>query len=155
MSIYCTSYDDAAAAERAVSRLLAAGIDGEHVRVLMGSPAHGDDPAGSFAGAVDAAAPVGTFAGQTSDHAMGAFAGDPHAQRHGSFATIDRETVTTYADHTRQVRDAGHHALKRLLVDAGLDEDAAERDVAALHEGRVLVLVRSDRPVDELLEATS
>jgi hypothetical protein len=34
----------------------------------------------------------------------------------------------------------GHRRVRRLLLDAGLDEATAERDVAALHEGRILVL---------------
>jgi hypothetical protein len=38
---------------------------------------------------------------------------------------------------------AGHHKVKRLLTDAGLDEAAAERDLNALHAGRVLVLVQA------------
>lgn len=40
-------------------------------------------------------------------------------------------------------RVAGHRKIKRLLTDAGLDEATAERDVDALHAGRVLVLVEA------------
>ena len=36
---------------------------------------------------------------------------------------------------------ASHHELERLLADAGLDAAAIAKDVAALHQGRVLVLV--------------
>lgn len=36
---------------------------------------------------------------------------------------------------------AGHRRIKQLLTDAGLDDGTAERDVDALHEGRILVLV--------------
>jgi hypothetical protein len=43
---------------------------------------------------------------------------------------------------------AGHHRLKNLLMDAGLDDDTAESDVRAAHDGRVLVLV-SLRAVSE------
>jgi hypothetical protein len=142
MTMHCTSYDSAAAAEEAVGRLIGEGVDREDVRVLMGAPAHGDEPAGSFAGTAGEAR--GTFAGQTEDSAMGSFAGDPHQRSHGSFATIDRETVTTFEGRAREVRDISHGRLKALLVDAGLDEEEAERDVQALHDGRVLVLV--DRP---------
>ena len=39
------------------------------------------------------------------------------------------------------MRVAGHRSLKRLLTDAGLDDATAERDVRALHAGRILVLV--------------
>jgi hypothetical protein len=34
----------------------------------------------------------------------------------------------------------GHRHVRRLLMEAGLDAAATERDIAALHEGRVLVL---------------
>jgi hypothetical protein len=36
---------------------------------------------------------------------------------------------------------AGHRRIKQLLTDAGLDDVSAERDLDALHEGRILVLV--------------
>jgi hypothetical protein len=39
-------------------------------------------------------------------------------------------------------RVVGHHKIKKLLTDAGLDEATAERDVNALHAGGVLVLVK-------------
>jgi hypothetical protein len=44
----------------------------------------------------------------------------------------------------RRAHDIGHRHLIRPLVDARLDEDTAERDVHALHDGRALVLVRGD-----------
>jgi hypothetical protein len=83
---------------------------------------------------------------------MGGFAG-PSATRHrGDFATIDRETLTTFeGGRTRRVDDIGHRHLIRLLVDAGLHEEAAERDVHALHHGHALVLVRGDETVEALL----
>jgi hypothetical protein len=152
MTTYCSAYEHHAAAEDGVERLLAAGVDGDDVRILMGAPNRDADPTGGFAGAVTADAPLGTFAGQTADHDVGGFAGRPAIQRRGSFATIDRETLTTFAGgRTREVHDIGHRRLIGLLVDAGLDEDAAERDVQALHDGRVLVLVRGDHDVEALL----
>jgi hypothetical protein len=48
--------------------------------------------------------------------------GDAAAGGEGVFANADRDVVVT-------------------LVDAGLDDSAAETDVRALHDGRVLVLV--------------
>jgi hypothetical protein len=70
---------------------------------------------------------------------MGAFAGG--VQRGGSFADADREVVTSYPGGVERMHVAGHHRVLRLLRDAGLDEGTAERDLAALHDGRVLVLV--------------
>lgn len=152
MTTYCSSYESHAAAEDAVERLLAAGVDGDDVRILMGAPDHDGDPTGNFAGSATGDAPLGTFAGQTDDRGMGGFAGRPATQRRGGFATIDRETLTTFeGGRIRRVHDIGHRHLVRLLVDAGLEEDAAERDVHLLHDGRVLVLVRGDEEVEALL----
>ncbi len=38
---------------------------------------------------------------------------------------------------------AGHRKIKKLLMDAGLDEATAESDVERLHAGRVLMLVEA------------
>src|SRR4051794_23853963 len=152
MTTYCSSYEHHAAAEDAVERLLAAGVDGDDIRILTGAPDHDSDPTGDFAGSVTADAPLGTFAGQTRDRGMGGFAGRPATSHRGGFATIDRETLTTFAGgHTRQVHDIGHRHLLALLISSGLDEHAAERDVQALHDGRALVLVRGDEAVQALL----
>jgi hypothetical protein len=152
MTTYCKSYEQHAAAEDAVERLLAAGVDGNDVRILMGAPDGDDDRTGGFAGSVTASAPLGTFAGLTSERGMGGFAGRQATQHRGGFATIDRETLTTFEDgRIRRVHDIGHRRLIRLLVDAGLDEDAAERDVQALHDGHALVLVRGDETEAALL----
>jgi hypothetical protein len=152
MTTYCSSYEHHAGADDAVERLLAAGVDGDDIRILMGAPDHDGDPVGSFAAAVAADAPLGTFAGHAGDHDMGGFAGRPASRHRGSFATIDRETITTVGDgRTRRVQGVGHRMLIGLLVDAGLDEEAAKRDVEALHAGRALVLVRGDEAVEALL----
>jgi hypothetical protein len=152
MTTYCSSYEHHAPAEDAVARLLAAGVDGDDIRILMGAPDHDSDATGNFAGSVSADAPLGTFAGDTGDHGMGGFAGRPATSQHGSFATIDRETVTTFGGvRTREVHDISHRRLIELLVEAGLGEDAAERDVHALHDGRTLVLLRGDEAVRRLL----
>ena len=71
------------------------------------------------------------------------------------FANADRDVVVSYSDGREHSRVAGHHRLKKLLMDAGLDDDAAESDVRALHSGRVLVLVTlgtvsEDRAADVL-----
>jgi hypothetical protein len=152
MTTYCKSYDDHASAEDAVERLLAAGLDGDDVRILTGAPDHDSDRTGGFAGSVRADGPLGTFAGLTSDRDMGGFAGRPATQHRGGFATIDRETLATFeGGGIRRNHDISHRHLIRLLIDAGLDEDTAERDVEALHDGRALVLVRGDVAAAALL----
>jgi hypothetical protein len=49
--------------------------------------------------------------------------------------------VVTHSDGMEQSRVAGRRELKKLLMDAGLDDATAEADVDALHRGRILVLV--------------
>jgi hypothetical protein len=103
------------------------------------------EAAGGFAGPVGPQTPVGAFAGEgpERDAPRGRFAGDAGSKREGVFGNADRDVVVTYSDGREHSRVAGHHTLKRLLVDAGLDEDSAECDVRALHDGRVLVLMTS------------
>ena len=145
MITLCRAYSNESEARAAVQRILAAGAVGEDVRVIMGEPERDarEAAAGAFAGMPGPA--VGTFAGAEADRrdAMGAFAGDTADMRRGGFADADRETVTSYPGGVARMRVAGHHDLKAMLVDAGLDEAAADADVRALHEGRVLVLVRT------------
>ena len=154
MSTYCAAFASDGEAAETVERLLAAGVPGDDVRVLMSAHRHDprDEPVGAFAGpGLGAGAPVGRFAGSQlrRDDAMGGFAGDPQSQPVGSFASIDRETVTTGAGAMRQVQDVSHHRLREMLMEAGLDEETAKRDVEALHHGRVLVLVRVPAGAEE------
>jgi hypothetical protein len=58
----------------------------------------------------------------------------------GSFAGVGGP-IATYDDGVRRVHVVTHRALERVLANAGLDADAVADDVAALHHGRVLVLV--------------
>jgi hypothetical protein len=161
MNALCKAYSNTADADRAVAALLAAGVPGGDVRLLMGAEVHDarSEAAGSFAGAVAADAEVGAFAGQGGDRmaAMGSFAGASAAGGEGVFANADRDVVVTHSDGEEHSRVAGHQQLKGLLVDAGLDEPTAETDVRALHDGRVLVLVTlgavSEDRAREVLEA--
>jgi hypothetical protein len=137
MPTLCRIYSSDADARAAVDELLAAGQSGADIRVLMGAHDHGDEPEGAFAGAGGA---PGAFAGEGGTAGSFGGAAEPH---HGGFGDIDRETVTSYQDGVPHVRIASHRNLRQLLVEAGLDPAAAEKDVAALHAGRILVLVRA------------
>lgn len=161
MNALCNAYANTADAYRAVQSLLAAGVPGGDVRLLMGAELHDArrEAAGGFAGAVAADAEVGAFTGEGGARSAptGSFAGNAAAGGgEGVFANADRDVVVTHSDGEEQVRVAGHHKLKSLLLDAGLDEPTAETDVRALHEGRVLVLVTlgavSEDRVAELLQ---
>jgi hypothetical protein len=147
ISALCRAYETVADAERAVDALLGGGVPGDDVRLLMGAEIHDarTEAAGGFAGSVGAHTGVGEFAGEGHERGAprGSFAGDAGSRREGVFGNADRDVVVTYTDGREHSRVAGHRALKRLLVDAGLDEDSAESDVRALHHGRVLVLVSS------------
>ena len=90
MTTYCSSYAHPAAANDAVDRLLAAGVDGDDIRVLMGAPDHDDDPTGTFAGAVTAGAPLGTFADRA---ATTTWAASPAVRRRCTAAASRRSTA--------------------------------------------------------------
>jgi hypothetical protein len=143
MAALCRSYTSHAEALGAVNAVLGAGIPGEGVRVLTGEPERDthEEPVGEFGGATAPGAPVGEFAGGTHPQGQeeGHFAGGE--QRGGSFADADREEIVSYPGGVEHARYAGHQTVKDVLTDAGLEEAAAERDVSALHAGRVLVLV--------------
>jgi hypothetical protein len=160
MNALCRAYDSTAAADAAVEILVAAGVPGDDVRLLMGAEQHDAraEAAGGFAGAVAPAEQVGSFGGEGQDRGAhaGSFAGVAVASE-GVFANADRDVVVTGFGGHEHTRVAGHGKLKQFLLDAGLDDATAERDVAALHDGRVLVLVSlvtvgEDR-VSDLLDA--
>jgi hypothetical protein len=148
----CRSYASHPEALEAVNAVLGAGIPGEGVRVLTGEPERDtrEESVGEFAGPTAPDAPVGEFAGSRPRYEdRGHFAGGE--QRGGSFADADREEVTSYPGGVEHTRVAGHDKIKKLLTDAGLDEATAERDVDALHAGKVLVLVEaSEGEVDRV-----
>jgi hypothetical protein len=161
MNALCRAYDTTTAADRAVQALLGAGVPGDDVRLLMGAEVHDArrESAGGFAGPVASDDHVGDFAddGHSRATPRSSFAGDSSAGGEGVFANADRDVVVSYSDGREHSRVAGHHRLKTLLVDAGLDDEVAESDVRALHDGRVLVLVTvgavSENRVAELLDA--
>lgn len=144
MPTHCSAFTTEAEAYTAVGRLLAEGTHGTEIRVLMGSPPrdHRDVPVGSFAGS-GTDGPVGSFAGSpgSSADATGSFTQGAGEQRRGGYDDIDRDAVTVYADGVSRMHVASHHELERLLTEAGLSDEAIAADVAALHDGRMLVLV--------------
>jgi hypothetical protein len=146
MTALCKAYPTHEAASSAVAALRAAGVDGDRIRVLMGERLHdiGQERVGEFAGSAGPDAPVGSFAGPAHERRTptGDFAGTGGSERIGSFADADRDTITGYADDVGRIGITGDHDVKAILVDAGLDVAAAERDMQALHEGWALVLVR-------------
>jgi hypothetical protein len=146
MIALCKAYESTTDAERAVADLIAAGVPGEDVRLLMGAEIHDArrESRGRFSGTVAPDERVGAYAGEGPERNLlrGSFAAS-EAAGEGSFANAERDVVVTEHDGHEQVRVAGRRELKKLLMQAGLDDAAAEGDVDALHGGRVLVLVNS------------
>ncbi|HET8754632.1 MAG TPA: cation:proton antiporter [Solirubrobacteraceae bacterium] len=136
MPTTCSSYANIAEAEAAVQQLLADGMPPARISIISGHALH-DERVGAFVGE---AMEVGAFAGMPG--AMGSFApATAGEQRHGSFGDIDRDEIAIYENGTRHVHVASHHELEKGLAEAGLDAGAIAKDVAAVHDGRVLVLV--------------
>ena len=156
MTTLCRHFTTDDQADAAVARLLAAGVRGDDVRVLAGEPVRDrrDDPVGGYAGSRGAEDRVGSFAnapGSSRDE-MGSYSGAGRHRR-GSFGDLDRDTVATYDSGVKRVHIASHHGLERMLVEVGLDEKTAAADVAALHDGRILVLVRTGTTPDAVARA--
>jgi adenine-specific DNA methylase len=155
MATLCHAYSSTHEAEDAIGRLLATGVQETGIELIMGHAIEDsrDAPIGFFAGTTTAnAEAVGSYADidHSGREATGTFAGDPDKQRRGAFGDTDRDTVTTYGAGVRRTHVASHHELRKILVDAGLDQAAATANVEALHAGRVLVLVQSELAVDEV-----
>ena len=148
MPTLCRAYTSEDDAQAVVDRLLAGGLPGADIRVLMGRPEHDHraEPVGRFAGAgVAPSDPVGSFAGSpgSSQDAMGEFAASAAYRRRGGFGDFDRDTTTSYPNGVARVDVTTHRDLRRTLIEAGLDEPTADADIRALHQGRVLVLVET------------
>jgi hypothetical protein len=144
MTSLCKAYDTTTDAERAVADLLAAGVPGDHVRLLMGAEIHDArrESRGRFSGTVAPDERVGAYAGEGPERSVlrGSFAASDSAGE-GSFANAERDVVVTQHEGEERARVTGRRELKKLLMQAGLDDATAEADVDALHEGRILVLV--------------
>jgi hypothetical protein len=154
MTALCKAYDNTADAERAVADLLAAGVPGDDVRLLMGAEIHDArrEARGRFSGSVAPEDQVGAFAGDGPERSAvrGSYAASDAAAE-GSFANAERDVVVTQHEGEERARVTGRRELKKLLTEAGLDDAAAEADVDALHAGRVLVLVHiAAIPEDEV-----
>jgi hypothetical protein len=148
---YTSTHD----AEDAIERLLSAGVSAIRIELIMGRAVHDarDAPIGTFAGTTTAdAQTVGSYGNvpRSGRAAIGTFAGDPGKHRVGSFGDADRDTVTTYQSGVKRTRIASHRRVRRILGAAGLDKAAAAADVDALHAGRVLVLVHSESPLNDI-----
>jgi hypothetical protein len=124
--MHSTSYPDVAQAEAAVERLLAAGTPADRINILTGHAAP-MQASGAFAGMPGT---PGAFAGAAGP--AGSFASSRPSGM-GSFGALDRDEVVTVEGGVRRDRDASHHELERRGLGDG--------ELAALHEGRVLVLV--------------
>jgi hypothetical protein len=144
MAAVCRSYASHGEAAKAVEVVLGAGVGGQDVLVLTGERVGDvrDEPVGSFAGRIEPDSPVGSFEGEQHPRAeaKGTFADEPSG-RVGSFADAAREHITSYPHGVERMHAIGEASVRRLLRGAGLDEATAERDLQALHEGRVLIVV--------------
>jgi hypothetical protein len=145
MTTLTRTYPTELAARRAVDALRATGVAERDIRRLVGRAPRDirQEPVGGFAGPVAPDAPIGTYGGRVLQrrHGAGSFAGDPDRQRQGSFADRDRVVIVTYRGDAERARSTGLRGARRLLRRAALGDDAVDRAVRALHEGRVILLV--------------
>jgi hypothetical protein len=143
MTMLSKTYSTEIAARRAIEALRSRRVPAPDVRLLTGTRL-GDvrrEPVGGFAGPVPPDAPVGTYGDRRVPRlqSAGVFAGDPD-QRQGSFADTDRVVIVTYQADAERARVTGLGGARRLLVRAGIDDDAVDRAVHELHRGRAIVL---------------
>jgi hypothetical protein len=139
MATLCKTYTSDEVAAQAVEVLRAAGVPGHDIRVLTGSRQHDvrGEPMGRFDGSIAPGEPVGTFgnAHPLRRQAKGGWAGEPDAQRQGTFADADRDVIVSGDGRSHT---AGDQEVTRLLRDAGVAD--AGRVLADLHRGHAVVL---------------
>jgi hypothetical protein len=147
MTTIRTAYPDEASARRTVEILRHRGVPARDILLLVGSPLRDvrREPVGGFAGPVGPDDTVGTYGGGTRlrGQGTGAFAGDPDAQRQGSFADTDRVVTVSYEGETERMRVTGHPGRRRLPREAALDGEAIERALAELHAGHAVVVTKT------------
>jgi hypothetical protein len=118
------------------------------VRLLTGSRPHDirAERVGMFAGSVTPDAPVGTFGDvrRRRRQGRGAFAGDPDAQRQGSFADVERDVIVTFEDGAEHPHVATHRGLRRVLAAVTLAGEPADRLIDELHHGHDLVVAETE-----------
>jgi hypothetical protein len=141
MATLCKTYPTPEAAREAVEQLRAAGIPEGDIRLLTGGVEHDirREPVGSFAGEVQPEARVGNYGGavRVRRQGRGAYAGNPDAQRQGSFADTDGDMIETPTGHHHTARDED---VRSLLASAAITGQAAEEVVDSLHCGHAVVL---------------
>jgi hypothetical protein len=146
MTTLTKTYPTELAARRAVEAMHATGVPERDIRLLAGTAPRDirREPVGGFAGSVAPDAPIGTYGGRVLQRRQGAgsFAGDPDHQRQGSFADTDRVVIVTYEGDAERARITGLRGARRVLRRAALDDDdAVDRAVGELHQGRAILLV--------------
>lgn len=141
MATLCKTYPTPEAAREAVEQLQAAGVPAHDIRLLTGGMLHDirREPVGSFAGTIAPETRVGNYGNalRLRRQGRGAYAGDPDAQRQGSFADTDGDLIES-ADGQRHA--ANDEAVLALLKSAAITGQAADDVVDSLHRGRAIVL---------------
>jgi hypothetical protein len=153
MAAFLKTYAREDAARHAAEALRRAGIPGRELWLLTGSARHDvrREPVGGFAGAMGPDADVGTFADMPllRHQGAGSFAGDPDRQRQGCFADTDRVMITTQTDRSQRSRAVGYAALRRMLRETPLADDAQHVvDELAMGHAAVVVEASDIQPSD-------
>jgi hypothetical protein len=148
MATLCETYSDVALAHEAVERKMAGGTPPDSITLLCGSPRHDvrREPMGRFVGQIKPTDQVGTYGNvrRQRRQGRGAFAGDPDAQRQGSFGDVERDVIVTFEGGAEHEHVATHRRLHRLLAAVTLDGEPTDALVGELHDGHGLVV--TDEP---------
>jgi hypothetical protein len=155
-------FDDLQRAEQAIAMLQAAGVADLNLSLIAAASQHDAhaERTGSFAdgdGHEEHAGRTGSFADGDGheEHAgrTGSFAdGDGHEEhtgRIGSFADGDRETVTSFSAGRYVINATNHARIRALLQAAGVARAEAEAQIAALHQGKAIVLLQAEDDISE------
>jgi hypothetical protein len=144
MATICDAYPNLEAARRAAAALRRAGVPARDIGVFGGSRYHDlrAERAGGFGGPVTPEAPFGKFAGPARRRwqAAGGYAGAPDRERQGSFADTSSSETITFDRLGEHRHTTSERSAWRRLADAHVPPDVGVRMLAALRDGRAVLI---------------
>jgi hypothetical protein len=148
MSLRCSTYAREDEAREALHALESAGVPSSDIALLMGRSMTHDvrrEPVGGFAGPVAPEDPFGKYAGHARRRrqASGGWAGDPDAQRQGTFGDVDLGVQAIYERGPSRSVLSSEDEIRQLLRDCELPYGAIDEVIEELHRGRAVVVTET------------
>ena len=147
MSLRCSTFAAENEARAAARALESAGVPSSDIGLLTGRPMHDvrREAVGGFAGPVAPEDPFGKYAGHARlrRQASGGWAGDPDAQRQGTFGDVDLGVQAIYERGPRRSVLSSEDEIRQLLRDSELPRGAVDEVIEELHRGHAVLVTET------------